>query len=525
MTTHYLCRSVVLIVFTCLLNTHAVGETQSSQMDEKVKTIVRAAHAFVTEHAHDMKAVQHALETDPRFRDDENQLYIFMHACNIEREEAICVGQGIRPELVGRNMWALRTPTGRMLFHEFAQGALQHDEFWLEYEWLNPYTKAIQSKRSFLKRVTLPTAPIAWVACGYWKGGVTAGEPAISPPGQQDVTADDSTPHLKSAAAADTPLSPLDEKVKAIVKAAHAYTVEHSHDLKTVQHALETDSRFRDNENQLYIFIHSCNIDQKKAICLGQGIKPQLIGKNMWALSTPTGRLLFHEIAQGVQQYDEFWLEYDWLNPYTKTTETKRSFIKRLSLPTAPLAWIGCGYWKNGSTNGKTVDAPPAQQDASADDSTESPKLTVAPDSPLSPLDKKVKTIVDATHAFVSKNYHDMKAVQLALENDPRFRDDENQLYIFMHSCNIDRKEAICVGQGIRPGLVGKNMWSVRSPAGILLLQGFVDLIQKHDEFWVEYEWLNPYTGKVETKRSFFRRISLPASPTSWIACGFWKRQ
>ena len=63
-----------------------------------------------------MDAVQRALETDPRFRDEQDQLYVFMHACNVEKREAICVGQGIKPELLGKNMWSLSTPTGRMPF-------------------------------------------------------------------------------------------------------------------------------------------------------------------------------------------------------------------------------------------------------------------------------------------------------------------------------------------------------------------------------------------------------------------------
>lgn len=142
----------------------------------------------------------------------------------------------------------------------------------------------------------------------------------------------------------------------------------------------------------------------------------------------------------------------------------------------------------------------------------------------LSPLAQKAKAIVEAAHAYVSEHSDDMEAVQKALEEDPRFRDDENELYIFMHAYDAEKKEAICVGQGIRPELVGKNMWNLRTPNGRLLFQEQVELIAEHGEFWLEYDWLNPYTKKVETKESFFKKIVLKDGRNAWVGCGFWKK-
>jgi signal transduction histidine kinase len=149
--------------------------------------------------------------------------------------------------------------------------------------------------------------------------------------------------------------------------------------------------------------------------------------------------------------------------------------------------------------------------------------LAVAAEEELSPIAQKAKAIVEAAHEYVSEHSDDMEAVQKALEEDPRFRDDENELYIFMHAYNAARKEAICIGQGIRPELVGKNMWSLRTPNGRLLFQEEVELIEKQDEFWLEYEWLNPFTEKIETKQSFFKKIVLKDGRNAWVGCGFWK--
>ena len=147
----------------------SLGEDGLSPVSLKAKQIVEAAHAYILVHSDDMAAVQRALENDPRFFDHDQELYVFVHCYNIEKKEAICCGQGIRPELVGKNMWFLRTPNGRLLFNEMAQIVEKDGEGWIEYEWLNPYKKKIQTKRSYFKGIVLKDGRKCWVGCGFWK--------------------------------------------------------------------------------------------------------------------------------------------------------------------------------------------------------------------------------------------------------------------------------------------------------------------------------------------------------------------
>lgn len=156
----------LLLVAACVISyqTHCADNT-----DSRVKAIVYQAYDFVGEQGQDMDSVQRAFENDARFRDDSRQLYIFMHAYNAQKKEAICVAQGKRPELVGKNMWGLRSPSGRLTFQEQTAIIEKKDEFWLEYEWLNPYTLTVQIKRSFFKKIVLHDGRNAWIGCGYWK--------------------------------------------------------------------------------------------------------------------------------------------------------------------------------------------------------------------------------------------------------------------------------------------------------------------------------------------------------------------
>ena len=164
------CLLVLLLVHMSSVSMAAApdnGSTQEAAL--KAKSIVEAAHAYVRKHSGDMAAVQHALRTNPDFFDHDHNLYVFIHCYNIKKKEAICCGQGIRPELIGKNMWHLRTPNGRLLFHECAQIIEKEGEGWIEYEWLNPFTGGLQTKRSYLKGIVLQDGRKAWIGCGFWE--------------------------------------------------------------------------------------------------------------------------------------------------------------------------------------------------------------------------------------------------------------------------------------------------------------------------------------------------------------------
>ena len=170
MTIKYVFSIFMMILYAVSLDpVIQADDWKNSLMAQKTMAIVLNAHKYISEHSDDMAKVQKAMENDPRFRDDKNHLYIFMHAYNKEKKEAICIGQGIRPELIGKNMWSLRTPNGRLLFQEEIELIENHDEFWLEYEWLNPYTKEIETKLSFFKKIVLKDGTNAWVGSGFWK--------------------------------------------------------------------------------------------------------------------------------------------------------------------------------------------------------------------------------------------------------------------------------------------------------------------------------------------------------------------
>ncbi|HRX17155.1 MAG TPA: cache domain-containing protein [Spirochaetota bacterium] len=162
-----ICLILMFIIVTAIF--YQRGGLASDSMDSRITKIVYQAHAFVLENNCDLSIAQKAFETDPRFIDNQKMIYIFMHSYDTVRKEVICIAQGARPELVGKNMWSLRTPEGRLIFQESITLLKGKEEFWLEYDWLNPYTNLVKTKRAFYKKIVLSDGRKAWVGSGYWK--------------------------------------------------------------------------------------------------------------------------------------------------------------------------------------------------------------------------------------------------------------------------------------------------------------------------------------------------------------------
>ena len=146
--------------------------------------------------------------------------------------------------------------------------------------------------------------------------------------------------------ATEEPPSPIARRTKAIVKEAIAYVHAHSDDLSDVQKAFQNDSRFIDRDKGLHIFAHFYDAAKKEAICFGQGMRPKLVGKNMWHLRTPNGRLIVQEIVTMIERDGKGWMEYYWLNPYTKKLQIKISYLEGIVMKDGRKGWVGCGFWK-----------------------------------------------------------------------------------------------------------------------------------------------------------------------------------
>ena len=91
----------------------------------------------------------------------------------------------------------------------------------------------------------------------------------------------------------------------------------------------------------------------------------------------------------------------------------------------------------------------------------------------------------------------------------------KGELYLIAN--DFDGKNLV---QGSNPGLVGKNLWHLKSPDGKFVLRESVELARTKGSGWLDYQWHNPLTGRIESKTAYVVRIP---GMDAFISCGVYK--
>jgi cytochrome c len=85
--------------------------------------------------------------------------------------------------------------------------------------------------------------------------------------------------------------------------------------------------------------------------------------------------------------------------------------------------------------------------------------------------------------------------------NDSKGQFVNGELYIFMFDT-----EGLCLAHGYNPKLVGKNLNDLKDANGVLFIQQFAKMV-KNGGGWVDYQWTNPETKKVQDKSSYVKGV------------------
>ncbi len=103
-----------------------------------------------------------------------------------------------------------------------------------------------------------------------------------------------------------------------------------------VEAAVEAFKTPEFKQGDLYLFCYDY-----KGTCLAHGGMPQLVGKNLWDLKTPTGTFLIRDLV-GLAQKGGGLIEYQWMHEVKKVVMTKVTYV----MPVAGKdAFLGCGYY------------------------------------------------------------------------------------------------------------------------------------------------------------------------------------
>lgn len=131
----------VLLAFALACAGAAVRGEERGSPDDARAMAIRAAELFRTAGPEAALAQFNAPQGPFRDRD----LYVF-----VLDNTGLQIANGANPNLVGRNIRDLRDVQGKLLVQEML--AVQ-TEGWIDYRWLNPQTRAVEAKSSYVVRV------------------------------------------------------------------------------------------------------------------------------------------------------------------------------------------------------------------------------------------------------------------------------------------------------------------------------------------------------------------------------------
>ncbi len=90
----------------------------------------------------------------------------------------------------------------------------------------------------------------------------------------------------------------------------------------------------------------------------------------------------------------------------------------------------------------------------------------------------------------------------LAEVNNPKGRFVKGELYVTVQDTN-----GIALANPMNPGLIGQNHTELKDPAGKYFIKEFIEIVKTKGSGWATYEWVNPATKKVQSKKAWLQKV------------------
>ncbi len=123
---------------------------------DEAKTLVGKGVAFIKANGKD-KAFAEFTNSKGKFID--RDLYIF-----VVDLKGITLAHGGNEKLVGKELSGLKDADGRFFIKEFIEVAKTKGSGWVDYKWVNPVTKKIEGKSTYIQKVD-----DYFLGCGIYK--------------------------------------------------------------------------------------------------------------------------------------------------------------------------------------------------------------------------------------------------------------------------------------------------------------------------------------------------------------------
>ncbi|ENM5935100.1 cache domain-containing protein [Vibrio mimicus] len=207
-------------------------------------------------------------------------------------------------------------------------------------------------------------------------------------------------------------------------------------------------------DKELYVFAVSIN----GQFLASGGSSMVLVGDNVLDTQDVYGKPFFREMISKAMQYGYGEVEYHWTNPTQRMGEPKKTFFEKVGD-----VIVAVGYYPERSSAAEAK-----------------------------------RMLSRAMAAMVESEQQSLKAF-----NDINGDFVKGDLYVFV----LDMNTGKFLAHGTSPELVGRSHSEILSPDNKPILTELLDLARTKGRGEYTYQWLNPLSDKVETKRTYYRVI------------------
>lgn len=116
------------------------------------------------------------------------------------------------------------------------------------------------------------------------------------------------------------------------------------------------------------------------------------------------------------------------------------------------------------------------------------------------PTEKDAIAMAEKGAAFIKANGQDAFLKKIA-NKDPDYL--QGSLYVDVR----DIKTGIVLAHPVNPSIVGKDLTDIPDANGKKYRREIIELAAKKGHGWVDYQYKNPTTGKIEPKTTYILRV------------------
>lgn len=151
-------RKVVACMIVVAFMVLGLVSTADAATQEEAKAMVDKAYGYLKANGKE-KAFQEISNKEGHLV--KGDLYVFVNDFN-----GVCLANGGNPKFVGMNHLGLKDPDDKYFMKEMIETAKTKGSGWVDYKWVNPATKKIQQKTTYVKKIE---GMDAFMACGIFK--------------------------------------------------------------------------------------------------------------------------------------------------------------------------------------------------------------------------------------------------------------------------------------------------------------------------------------------------------------------